>query len=92
MVAMMVVLVPAAERELQLGAEAVEDLRRAGVTQVSLVRDAGEVGVVLDGWAFDPVGTDAALGALGVEEGGARTLQPVMHMAVSAAAKERGIP
>ena len=90
--ALLVVLVPAEGNSAPIDAEAVESLARLGVTTVSLARDEETIAVILEGWAFDPVAHGAALGALGVEDAGARTLQPVMHMAVSAAAKERGRP
>jgi hypothetical protein len=89
--ALLVVLVPAEANYAPIGAEAVEALARLGVTTVSLARDEATIAVILDGWAFDAAADDAALAALGVEDGSVRTLQSVMHMAVSAAAKERGI-
>jgi hypothetical protein len=91
--ALLVVLVPAEGNYPPINAEAVEALARLGVTTVSLAQDEETIAVILEGWAFDPVAHGAALGALealGVEGDGARTLQPVLHMAVSAAAKERG--
>jgi hypothetical protein len=86
--ALLVVLVPAEGNYPPINAEAVEALARLGVTTVSLAQDEETIAVILEGWAFDPVAHGAALGALGGD--GARTLQPVLHMAVSAAAKERG--
>lgn len=88
--ALLVVLVPAEGNYPPINAEAVDALARLGVTTVSLARDEETIAVILEGWAFDPVAHGAALGALGVEGDDARTLQPVLHMAVSAAAKERG--
>jgi len=88
--ALLVVLVPAEAYDAPINAEAVEALARLGVTTVSLARDEETIAVILEGWAFDSGAQGAALGALGVEDDGPRTLQPVMHMAVSAAAKERG--
>jgi hypothetical protein len=89
--ALLVVLVPAERKYAAIDSEVVEALARLGVTTVSLARDEETIAVILDGWAFDPTADDAALAALGAGGAGARTLQPVMQMAVSAAAKERGI-
>jgi hypothetical protein len=88
--ALLVVLVPAEGNDAPIDAEAAEALARLGVTTVSFARDHETIAVILDGWAFDPGARDAALAALGVEDRDVRTLQPVMHMAVSAAATERG--
>jgi len=88
--ALLVLLVPAEGNYAAIDSEAVEALARLGVTTVSLARDDETIAVILDGWAFDPTADDAALVALGAGDAGARTLQPVMQMAVSAAAKERG--
>lgn len=88
--ALLVILVPATRNFAPLDSEAVEALARLGVTTLSLARDDETVAFILDGWAFDPSAHDGALAVLGAEDGSARPLQPVMHMAVSAAAKERG--
>jgi hypothetical protein len=88
--ALFVVLVPEGNYA-PIDADSVEALARLGVTTVSLARDEETLAVILDGWAFDPAAHAAALAALGVEDGGARTLQSVMHMAVSTAATERGL-
>jgi len=90
--ALLVVLVPAEGSYAPIDSEAVEALARLGVTTVSLARDAETIAVILEGWAFDPTEDDSALAALGAGDAGARTLQPVMQMAVSTAAKERGRP
>ncbi len=88
--ALLVVLVPAEGSSAPFDTEAAEALARLGVTAVSLARDEETVAVILEGWAFTPAAHEAALAALGVDDGTARALQPVMHMAVSAAAKEGG--
>jgi hypothetical protein len=49
-----------------------------GITTVSLLRDARTLGIVLEGWAFDPArSADAARTAIVGAEGGARVLRPV---------------
>jgi hypothetical protein len=89
--ALLVVLVPADRTDVSLGTSVVEALARLGVTTVSLARDEQTAAVILEGWAFDAARHDAALAALGSEVGEARTLQPVLQMAVAAAANEEGI-
>lgn len=86
--ALLVVLVPAERGDVPLGTAAVEALARLGVTSVSLARDEQTAAVILEGWAFDPTRPDPALDALGASRDGARTLQPVVQMAVTAAATE----
>jgi len=90
--ALLVVLVPAEGKYASIDSEAVGGLARLGVTTVSLARDEETIAVIVDGWAFDPTSDDAVLAALGAGAAGARTLQPLMQMAVSAAAKEGGRP
>lgn len=88
--ALLVILVPAEGNDTPIGADAADALARLGVTTVSIARDEETTAFILEGWAFDPAAHDTALAALGVDDGGARTLQPLMQTAVSAAAKERG--
>lgn len=82
--AMLVVLLEADEHELvSLGSHAVSSLARLGVTTVALLRDAETVCVVLEGWAFDPAESAGdAVASVSPEARSARTLHPVMHMAV----------
>jgi hypothetical protein len=88
--ALLVVLVPADRGEVPLGSATVEALARLGVTTVSLARDEHTTAVILEGWAFEPTRNEAALAALGASPSAARTLQPVLQMAVTAAATEGG--
>lgn len=88
--AMMVVLLDEANGEFCLRREFVDKLARLGVTSVALVRDEGTVGIVLEGWLFDPArSAGAAAEALGAASG-VRTLHPLLHLAVSTAAHEGG--
>jgi hypothetical protein len=83
---MMVVLLEDAGGEFSLGEELVASLARLGVTSVDLVRDTRTVGVVLEGWLFDPArSAGAAAGTVG-----GRVLHPVLHLAVAAASNEGG--
>ena len=87
---MTVLLLGNADGEFCLRQELVSELARLGVTNVSLVRDEQTVGIVLEGWMFDPArSAEAAAEAVGAASG-TRTLHPVMHLAVSSAAYEGG--
>ena len=84
---MLVVLIPASEAEPSLQPTALSKLGQLGVTSVAVVRDDLTLALVVEGWAFDPSrSADAVVGAVAARTSGARTLYPVMHMAVSAAA------
>ena len=88
--AMMVVLLDGVTGEFCVREELVESLARLGVTNVAVVRDVRTVGVVLEGWLFDPArSAGAAAEAVGASSG-ARVLHPVMQLAVSTAATEGG--
>lgn len=82
--AMLVVLVTGGSPDL--GPEATSQLAALGVSDVSLVRDADTVGIVLEGWAFEPdASAEAALVALAVDRAGVRLLRPLAEMAVRTA-------
>ena len=84
--AMIVVLVPAAEAEPSLRPAAVSKLARLGVTSVAMLRDERTLGLVVAGWAFDPArSTGAVLAAFAGPSSRARTLLPLAEMAVSTA-------
>lgn len=91
--AMMVLLLQNTEGDFCLRQELVAELARLGVTNVALVRDEQTVGVVLEGWAFDPRGSseavvDAVAGPTARTR--ARALHPLMEVAVSAGALDGG--
>jgi hypothetical protein len=89
-VAMAVLLLDGADGEFCLRQELVAKLARLGVTRVELVRDERTVGIVLEGWMFDPErSAEAAAEAVGATPA-ARRLSPVMHVAVAAPAAEGG--
>lgn len=72
-----------------VGPSAAASLAALGVTRISLLRDATTVGVVLEGWAFDPVRSGEAARAVfpdGTEA--VRTLHEVGQLAVAATARE----
>ena len=85
---MMVLLVDPADGDVALDDGAVCELAKLGVTDVSLLRDGPTVGIVLEGWLFDPArSAGAAAAALGAGDR-AKSLQPLMRMAVSSAANQ----
>lgn len=88
--AMMVVLLDEANREFCLRQHLVDTLARLGVTSVALVRDERTVGIVLEGWLLDPAQSAGEVGEAFGTASGARTLHPVLHLAVSTAAHEGG--
>jgi hypothetical protein len=90
-VAIAVVLFPISDEAPALQPAALEKLVQLGVTNVSLLRDRTTVGLVLEGWAFDPKrARDAARAVAGASEG-VRTLRPLMQMAVASASTEGGV-
>jgi hypothetical protein len=67
-----------------VGPEAAERLGRLGVTRVSLLSDLSGIGVVLEGWAFNPAAVDEAVRAM-FPDGAAdlRVLREIEHVAVT---------
>ena len=81
--AILLVLMPAGTNAC-LRSDALSALARLGVTSVALVRDERSLGVVVEGWAFDPIGSaEAVIAAVSGRSRRARTLQPVMEMTLS---------
>jgi hypothetical protein len=86
-VATAVVLLPASVGEPWLRPAAATALARLGVTGIAVVRDDQTLGLVVEGWAFDPGrSADDLLRAVGAVPQ-ARTLYPVLEIAVSPAAR-----
>jgi hypothetical protein len=76
--------------EPAVGPEAAERLAQLGITHVSVLSDSSGIGVVLDGWAFNPAAVDVAVRAMFSDGGaGVRILREIEHVAVSNAAGER---
>lgn len=70
--------------------EVVEELARLGVTSVAVVRGSEAIGLVLEGWLFEPArSAGAAANAVGGTTR-ARVLHPVLQMAVSTARLQGG--
>lgn len=75
---------PAGAR-VRIGSAEAAQLAALGITNVSLLRDAETVAVVLEGWAFSPArSARAAAAALG-DASSCRVLQPALDVAVSSA-------
>jgi hypothetical protein len=90
-VAMLVLLLGDPDREFRLREELVSRLARLGVTELALFRDKQTLGVVLEGWLFDPARSAGAVAQAVGARSGARTLHPIMHLAVSTTAREGGL-
>ena len=86
---MVVLLVPSPAQELSLGPETVRQLAALGVTDLALLRDEHTVGLVLQGWAFDPQQSEAALHTLMAATEATRTLLPLSQASVSPTADDR---
>ena len=72
-----------------VGPEAAERLARLGVTRISLLADRLGVGVVVEGWAFNPADIDEAVRAMFPDGGaGIRIFREIEHVAVSVAPGE----
>jgi hypothetical protein len=85
---MVVILFPVSEEEPRLQPAALEKLARLGITSLALLRDTSVVGLVLEGWAFDPRDAPQAACAVAGAREDLRTLEPLAHMAVSAASTQ----
>ena len=89
--ATIVVLVPSSDAEPSLPPGAVSELARLAVTSVAVVRDERTLGLVVEGWAFDPGrSAEAVVAAVAGDSSGARTLHPLAELAVSTAALQGG--
>ena len=80
---MVLVLFAVSNEEPALRPAALATLAGLGVTSVSLLRDEQTAGLVLEGWALDPVRAGEAARALAGARTSFRTLQPLVQMAIS---------
>lgn len=81
--AAVVLLVDEGKGNLVVTPDAARSLARLGVTSFSIVRDRRTLGVVLEGWAFDPFASSlAATVALFGDGFAVRVLGPVARVAV----------
>jgi len=80
---MVVLLVPSGDDGLSLGPETLRQLAVLGITDLAVLRDEQFVGLVLQGWAFDPERSAAALRTLVTDSQDAKTLLPLSQASVS---------
>ena len=83
--AMLVLLLPALRTTVSLGPESASRLGALGVTHASLFRNDDTIGVVLDGWAFDPSVSAVAAADVLAEGAEARMLQPLAQLSLAQA-------
>lgn len=75
--------------EPAVGPEAAERLSRLGITRVSVLSDSSGIGVVLEGWAFNPAAVDVAVRAMFSDGGaGVRIFREIEQVAVAITAGE----
>ena len=79
---MLVIVLPHTGTDVSLGTDAASRVARLGVTSIGLVRDEEGVGVVLEGWAFDPASSEQEALAAIAGGGSARVLHPVAQVSV----------
>lgn len=73
-----------------VGPAVAERLASLGITRVSLLGDPPAIGVVVEGWAFDPARVDEVVRAVFPGTSAAvRVFREIEHLALSAAATER---
>lgn len=88
--AVAMLVVDSAAGQPVVGPAAVARLSALGITRVSLLADSTEIGVVLEGWAFDPRQIEeAARAVFPGARAGVRVFAEIEHVAVSALAAER---
>jgi hypothetical protein len=88
--ATMVVLLDHANGEFCLHQHLAEKLAGLGVTSLTVVRNEQTVGIILEGWLFDPARSAGAAAAAVGAPPGAPVLHPILQAAVSAAVDEGG--
>lgn len=72
-----------------VGPEAAERLAQLGITRVSLLADRSGIGVVFEGWAFDPASVHEAVRAVfPTAQADVRIFHEIEHVAVSVASQE----
>jgi len=80
---LVVLLLSGPPGDVSLGPRSLSVLAALGVTSVALVAREDTIGLVLDGWAFDPERALEAGAAVGAES--PRVLRSLVQMAVSTA-------
>lgn len=86
--AIVLLVLDVADGSFVLGHQAGRELARLGVTRVAVMQDGATVGVLVEGWAFDPTSTTRAIDALDALGGRPRVLLPVLDVSVSGTAAD----
>ena len=86
----MVVLLDHANGEFCLHQQLLQKLAGLGVASVAVVGNEQTVGIILEGWLFDPARSAGAAAAAVGAPPGAPVLHPILQAAVSAAVDEGG--
>lgn len=68
---------------VRIGSGEASRLAALGVTNVALLRDTESVGMVLEGWAFDPVSSVREIAGLLAGGAKCRVLLPALDVAVA---------
>lgn len=81
--AMMLLLLPG-DTQACLEARVLARLGRLGITRLAVVHDERSLGVLVEGWAFDPDrSAGAVMRALSGRRSGGRAFQPLMELTLT---------
>ena len=73
-----------------VGPEAAERLAELGISRISVLQDPSGIGVVLEGWAFDPTHVQEAVRAMFPDRSAdVRVFREVEYVAVTMSSGER---
>ena len=72
-----------AKAGVRIGSAAASRLAALGVTNLALLSDSESVGLMLEGWAFDPVSSTREIAELVGGEAECRVLLPALDVAVT---------
>jgi hypothetical protein len=82
--AMVMLLVEDDGDDVAISSRMANELANLGVTSIAICRDQRTLGIVLEGWAFDPASADQAARYLVEAPSLRRVLLPAIQLAVSA--------
>jgi hypothetical protein len=80
---MVMLLVEGDGDDVAISSRMANELAHLGVTSIAICRDQRTVGIVLEGWAFDPASADEAARCLVGAPRLGRLLMPAVQLAVS---------
>lgn len=81
--AMVLLLVEGNGDDVAISSRMAHELAHLGVTSIAICHDQRTVGIVLEGWAFDPASADEAARYLVGAPSLRRVLMPAVQLAVS---------